>query len=281
LKTQQLTRIARMLTSQSASQRCASFTPSLCDKAVTILASIPASHQLVRDVIPAFARLLDTPSLRETCQSIVEAYQPTSMLEQFHKSVALGNFDDDELPFKFTRDAVSYEGELDVLCELKERTMIGGFVERRKTAWVATDPGAAPAWRYGKQVDEMKPSAMSSAISDINQQLERHGYDCALVNLYPPNIKTGMKYHRDPDQNTLFTTTTSVVSLGAPAVFKLRGKEGIFKVLCMHGDAIEMLDDCQELYEHMVEDRSGLRGEEWGGGERVSIVFKRTVLPMD
>ena len=172
--------------------------------------------------------------------------------------------------------------------------MKGGYLERRQTAWVTRDAALTPRWAYGNLAEKMAPTAMSGAIASLADQLDGGGgFDCALVNLYPPDQRTGMKWHSDPDQNTLFGVDTAVVSLGAPAFFKLRrrrpgapGEKGskgskdsdeMYKVLCLHGDLITMTKDCQEVFEHAVEDRGGMREEKWGGGGRVSVVFKKSL----
>jgi len=125
-------------------------------------------------------------------------------------------------------------------------------------------------------------------------------YDCCLLNLYP-NDESGMRYHIDPDQGTLWTHNTSVVSFGVPRRFSFRKTSThknnhqrsdtsnqnteVHNFVVMEGDVTEMFDDCQKLYQHCVKQTENKQTNHQTGGKssnpnaaaRISLVFKKSL----
>lgn len=145
--------------------------------------------------------------------------------------------------------------------------------ESRLTAW----QGPKPFYYSNK---EMAPSPMTPRIAAIRDRLaEVTGvfYDCVLINLYEDG-KTAMRYHIDPDQGVHWTTNTAVVSIGDTREFCLRdietkGKREHHRFFVSQADAVEMVDDCQERYQHCVK----VCEHAEDAGPRVSLVYKQSL----
>ena len=92
-------------------------------------------------------------------------------------------------------------------------------------------------------------------------------YDCVLLNLYPDG-SSGMRYHHDPDQGSLWGYDTAVVSVGETRRFCFRptpnthstegekgqgkgqGKDGRTHIYTVFdGDVVHMFGRCQEDYQ--------------------------------
>lgn len=112
-------------------------------------------------------------------------------------------------------------------------------------------------------------------------------YDCCLLNLYTDG-ESGMRYHIDPDQGTLWGYKTVVVSVGATRKFSFRDapelttdngdkspkkKTAVHNFFVLDGDTTEMFADCQQKYQHTVK-TSDSRGEK---AARSSLVYKKTL----
>jgi alkylated DNA repair dioxygenase AlkB len=116
-------------------------------------------------------------------------------------------------------------------------------------------------------------------IRDALDERTSQYYDGCLLNHYPDG-KSGMRYHIDPDQGTLWDYDTAVVSVGATRRFAFRttppGGDGQqpHSFYVMHGDVIHMYDDCQERFQHTVK-KADNNGET---SARASLVFKRTLV---
>ena len=102
--------------------------------------------------------------------------------------------------------------------------------ERRQTAWQGDDH-VGPFLYSGKCMERHN---WSPSVLQIRDQLLHVGgnttgadggdgvyYDCCLLNLYPDG-GSGMRYHIDPDQGTLWGYETAVVSVGATRKFAFR-----------------------------------------------------------
>ena len=120
-----------------------------------------------------------------------------------------------------------------------------------------------------------------------SMETTKEWYDCCLLNLYT-NGESGMRYHIDPDQCTLWGHETVVVSVGATRKFSFRDIPGLTKYngdddtksskktgivhnfYVLDGDTTEMFADCQQKYQHTVKTS---RGEK---AARSSLVYKKT-----
>ena len=191
--------------------------------------------------------------------------------------------------------------------------------ERRETAWEG-DEGIAPFAYSGKS---MPRHSWSPCVKRIRDQLalEHHqgsGEDAlhrAMMNV-PPRMKRGiyydgcllnhypdggsaMRYHSDPDQGSLWSCETAVVSIGAsrrvafrettfaapsvePSTTKTpknqqqqQHQQQPHTFVVMHGDAMVMVYDCQERYQHAVKTADNKLEQ----AARASLVFKRTLSP--
>ena len=156
--------------------------------------------------------------------------------------------------------------------------------ERRQTAWQG-DEHVAPFAYSGKS---MVRNSWSPLVLQIRNELYKqtsHYYDGCLLNLYPDGY-SGMRYHIDPDQGTLWGYETVVVSVGATRRFAFRliesdGDDDVTKDLLsrphifvlMNGDVTEMFDDCQERFQHTVKPADKKQEK----APRVSLVFKKTI----
>jgi alkylated DNA repair dioxygenase AlkB len=148
--------------------------------------------------------------------------------------------------------------------------------ERRKTAWQG-DEHVGPFYYSGKSMERDEWSPSVRLIRDQLLKCTGQYYDCCLLNLYPDG-GSGMLYHIDPDQGTLWDYDTAVVSIGATRKFAFREipkdkrSSQPHNFVVMHGDVTYMFDDCQERFQHTVKN-SDLKSEI---APRISLVFKRT-----
>jgi alkylated DNA repair dioxygenase AlkB len=150
--------------------------------------------------------------------------------------------------------------------------------ERRQTAWEG-DEGVSPFAYSGKAMPRSSWSPLVEATR--NELVDRIGqyYDGCLLNLYPDG-GSGMRYHSDPDQGTLWDYDTTVVSVGATRRFSFRVLPGSDSSLqtqphtfvVMEGDVTHMFNDCQDRFQHTVKKADDKREV----AARASLVFKRT-----
>lgn len=148
--------------------------------------------------------------------------------------------------------------------------------ERRQTAWEG-DNHVAPFSYSGKSMKRGKWSPLVLDVRDFLCTNTSHYYDGCLLNLYPDG-DSGMRYHIDPDQGTLWEYETAVVSVGATRRFAFRGTQNennddVHVFTLMHGDLTEMFGDCQQRYQHTVK-TADAKGET---SARASLVFKKTL----
>ena len=187
--------------------------------------------------------------------------------------------------------------------------------ERRETAWEG-DEDVAPFAYSGKSMPRHSWSPWVKRIRDQlamdhNQSSDKDVLNRAMINV-PPRMKRGiyydgcllnhypdggsaMRYHSDPDQGTLWSYETAVVSIGAsrrvafrettfaapsaikPSTTKTPNQQQPqpqpHTFVVMHGDAMVMVDDCQERYQHAVKPADNKREQ----AARASLVFKRTL----
>ena len=162
--------------------------------------------------------------------------------------------------------------------------------ERRQTAWQG-DSNVAPFAYSGKSMPRTDWSPIVEAIRDDIHQYTSEYYDGCLLNFYP-NGESGMRYHIDPDQGSLWGFETAVVSVGATRRFAFRpiidtgdgGKENSSSssgnaphtFVLFNGDVTEMFSNCQELYQHTVKTADTKKEP----ASRVSLVFKKTLDDM-
>lgn len=152
--------------------------------------------------------------------------------------------------------------------------------ERRQTAWQG-DANVAAFSYSGKSMRRQPWSPLVENVRDCLHHQTAHYYDGCLLNLYPDG-ESGMRYHIDPDQGTLWGYETAVVSIGATRKFAFRStsnnengsKPHVF--VLFNGDVTEMFRDCQERYQHTVKTAEA-RAET---ASRVSLVFKKTLESM-
>lgn len=85
--------------------------------------------------------------------------------------------------------------------------------ERRQTAWQG-DGHVAPFAYSGKSMARDTWSALVLTVRDLLNEETGQYYDGCLLNLYPDG-GSGMRYHVDPDQGTLWAYETVVVSVGS------------------------------------------------------------------
>jgi alkylated DNA repair dioxygenase AlkB len=151
--------------------------------------------------------------------------------------------------------------------------------ERRQTAWQG-DEGVAPFEYSGKAMPRMPWSPLVRSVRDGLVRITGEYYDGCLLNLYPDG-GSAMRYHIDPDQGTLWDHSTAVVSVGATRRVAFRDipdKNGKSKnkphnFVVMHGDVMEMVEDCQQRYQHAVKPADNKREQT----ARSSLVFKRSL----
>eukprot|EP00571_Detonula_confervacea_P011525 CAMPEP_0172305532 /NCGR_PEP_ID=MMETSP1058-20130122/6794_1 /TAXON_ID=83371 /ORGANISM="Detonula confervacea, Strain CCMP 353" /LENGTH=428 /DNA_ID=CAMNT_0013017153 /DNA_START=446 /DNA_END=1732 /DNA_ORIENTATION=- len=158
--------------------------------------------------------------------------------------------------------------------------------ERRQTAWQG-DEHVAPFGYSGKSMERKPFSPIVLNVRDQLSQQTGHHYDGCLLNLYPDG-GSGMRYHSDPDQGSLWGYETVVASVGATRKFAFRAipKEGeigggnanqdssthVFTL--MHGDCCSMFGDCQQIFQHTVKN-ADVKNEK---AARASLVFKKTLI---
>ena len=155
--------------------------------------------------------------------------------------------------------------------------------ERRLTAWQG-DVGVASFAYSGKSMPRKDWAPTIRRIRDHLALTTGQYYDGCLLNLYPDG-RSGMRYHQDPDQGTLWDFDTAVVSIGAARRFSFRSlpptaihaskmpsdsKPHNFVV--MDGDVTYMFGDCQQKYQHAVKNAE----PKHEAAPRISLVFKRT-----
>ena len=156
--------------------------------------------------------------------------------------------------------------------------------ERRGTAWQGYD--SIPGFAYSGKV--MKTQPFSPVVQHVRDALASNKlvgseYDCCLVNLYPDG-DSGMRYHIDPDQGTLWGYDTSVVSVGATRRFAFRvlpisllpassktASSQPHNFVVMQGDVTHMFGRCQSEYQHAVK-TAEVQGER---ASRSSLVLKQ------
>jgi alkylated DNA repair dioxygenase AlkB len=146
--------------------------------------------------------------------------------------------------------------------------------ERRRTAWQG-DSSVAPFAYAGKSMPRADWSPLVRTIRDRLLDQTNQYYDGCLLNLYPDG-QSGMRYHIDPDQGTVWDYDTAVVSVGATRRFVLRSmppdgqKPHSFPVL--QGDVTHMFGNCQARFQHTVKKTEN----KLDASARSSLVFKRT-----
>jgi alkylated DNA repair dioxygenase AlkB len=168
--------------------------------------------------------------------------------------------------------------------------------ERRETAWQGEEH--VPGFAYSGKVMERKEfSPVVRQVRDFLHENLGTYYDCCLLNLYPDG-DSGMNYHVDPDQGTLWGYDTCVVSVGATRRFAFRNIPVLVEgsqqeppsnqqqqtppssphnFVVMEGDVTHMFDDCQFCYQHAVKTAdTRTRGEE--KASRSSLVFKTYIV---
>ena len=156
--------------------------------------------------------------------------------------------------------------------------------ERRWTAWQG-DTHVAPFSYSGKVMPREDWSPIVLHIRDQLHNRTGQYYDGCLLNLYHTG-KSGMRYHSDPDQGTLWDYDTAVVSIGASRRFVFRSiidnnNDNTFKAplrpqphsfVVMDSDVTYMHRDCQTLYQHSLKNAE----DHHETASRISLVFKRT-----
>uniref|UniRef100_A0A6U3T5F4 Fe2OG dioxygenase domain-containing protein n=2 Tax=Ditylum brightwellii TaxID=49249 RepID=A0A6U3T5F4_9STRA len=163
--------------------------------------------------------------------------------------------------------------------------------ERRGTAWQGDDPSQIPGFAYSGKIMDTKP--FSPLVHHVRTKLEQKTgiqYDCCLLNLYPHG-KSGMRYHIDPDQGTLWDYETAVVSIGSSRRFAFRPiaasmkeeenenqkqqqqQQRVHNFVVMNGDVTEMFGDCQTRFQHAVKTAEGKDIERT---PRASLVYKKS-----
>jgi alkylated DNA repair dioxygenase AlkB len=155
--------------------------------------------------------------------------------------------------------------------------------ERRWTAWQGDSERVGPFLYSGKSMPRQDWSPLVEQIRDElfhNDGNTSHGqyYNGCLLNLYPTGC-SGMRYHVDPDQGSLWDYDTAVVSVGATRRFAFRrihpGKDQQqlpHNFVVMHGDVTHMFGDCQRNFQHAVKNAE----DKTETAPRISLVFKRT-----
>ena len=158
--------------------------------------------------------------------------------------------------------------------------------ERRQTAWEG-DEHVAPFEYSGKRMPRQSWSSLVRKVRDTLQEQMGTYYDGCLLNHYPDG-GSGMRYHIDPDQGTVWDYSTTVVSVGATRKFAFRESLSTFSdslsssssslkphvFTLMEGDCTEMFGDCQSRFQHTV--RTAEMPHEQAA--RASLVFKKTLL---
>mmetsp|Transcript_18180 Transcript_18180/g.45000 ORF Transcript_18180/g.45000 Transcript_18180/m.45000 type:complete len:380 (+) Transcript_18180:68-1207(+) len=152
--------------------------------------------------------------------------------------------------------------------------------ERRQTAWQGDDH-VAPFAYSGKAMDRDDWSPLVKDVRDCLNKETGQYYDGCLLNLYPDG-DSGMRYHIDPDQGSLWAYETAVVSVGCTRRFAFREvpssngsssntKPHVF--VLFQGDVTEMFADCQTRFQHTVKTAESKNENQ----PRASLVFKRSL----
>jgi len=158
--------------------------------------------------------------------------------------------------------------------------------ERRLTAWEGESADIQGFAYSGKVMETCLFSSLVLAVRDELLRKTGEKYDCCLLNLYT-NGESGMRYHIDPDQGTLWGYETVVVSVGATRKFSFRdipestdgddkskkSQKKTHNFYVLDGDTTEMFSDCQKKYQHTVKTADS-RGEK---AARSSLVYKKTL----
>jgi len=179
--------------------------------------------------------------------------------------------------------------------------------ERRETAWEGDE--GVPSFEYsGKSMPRNSWSPLVKQIRDqllLASSVANTGggggggiyYDGCLLNHYPDG-GSAMRYHSDPDQGRLWSYETAVISVGASrrvafrenpnanantaqqncdAEERQRQKKQQTKkphsFVVMHGDAMIMIGNCQERFQHAVKPADNKNEQ----AARASLVFKKTI----
>lgn len=156
--------------------------------------------------------------------------------------------------------------------------------ERRQTAWEG-DENVAPFSYSGKSMPRSDWSPTVRKLRDRLQATTGEYYDGCLLNLYPDG-QSGMRYHIDPDQGTVWDYDTAVVSVGSTRRFAFReisnntsehgagsSMQQPHNFVVMHGDVTHMFGDCQNRFQHAVKNAD----DKQETSQRVSLVFKRSL----
>ena len=131
--------------------------------------------------------------------------------------------------------------------------------ERRKTAWEG-DESVGPFFYAAKSMPRLSWSPIVRDIRDKLLKRTEQYYDGCLLNLYPDG-RSGMRYHIDPDQGTLWDFDTAVVSVGATRRFSFRSipseentqcQEKPHSFVVLHGDVAHMYGECQAKFQHSI-----------------------------
>jgi alkylated DNA repair dioxygenase AlkB len=241
------------------------------------------SHQY--DLPPAFRTAYDT-------LDIPFAVVPNGLTATLPRQTGAHHDDDDNIYMTIP----SLVAEVDFRADTIQTTATQRSVrERRYTAWQG-DAGVAPFAYSGKSMerDDWTPTVLTIRnLLHESVSAGRQYYDGCLLNYYP-NGESAMRYHRDPDQGTLWDYDTAVVSIGSPRPFSFRKRctrtvgdddhddignnghkqqqeeEEIHNFVVFHGDVTHMFADCQARFEHTVKKAAV------SDSPRISLVFKRS-----
>jgi alkylated DNA repair dioxygenase AlkB len=213
----------------------------------------------------------------------MDCFQSVGMTEAALPVELQSEFDALKLPFRILPSAMTDVPDLTVPNLLEQvdfkmdiiKTSSNKIVpERRETAWEG-DETVAPFEYSGKCMPRRPWSPVVRAVRDRLKEQTGVYYDGCLLNHYPDG-DSGMRYHVDPDQGTLWDTSTAVVSVGATRKFALRdtlvgSKPHVFTLL--QGDCTEMFGDCQNMFQHTVKTAETPNEH----AARASLVFKKSL----
>ncbi len=242
----------------------------------------PSSHidQLTSSVLNPLIRFTtgkDKQDLIQMSRAILDipCMTPTEVTHRNILKSLIGIEVEWKTPFSYHPYSVK-ENSIDVGSTSK--SLMSSGPERRGTSWVSRDLTRTKPWKYGSKLSEMVPVDMTSDVSRLSAVAGRMcgaDFDCALINHYVGGINAGMGWHRDPDQGVQFGNMTAVVSIGSGARMRFRGGDVRVTMPVGHGDIVVMEGECQNLYEHRIDDRKGLPGQPVG--DRYSVVFKESI----
>lgn len=277
----------------SLDQLCYPLMEKLCLEETTLLPLLQPHHLSgLHWAMDCFQFALDTTNGKHV-------YKLPSLLEEAHDAL--------KLPFRIRQGLLSKSS--DAIRTTEPNDLVPQFVtqvdfqsdtirttstnrvvpERRQTAWQGDDSVAAFSYS-GKSMERQQWSPIVEIVRECLHEHTTHYYDGCLLNLYPDG-ESGMRYHSDPDQGSLWDYETAVVSIGATRKFAFRSnptsspgrgdggnnnrsKPHVF--VLFSGDVTEMFRDCQERYQHTVK-TADAREET---APRVSLVFKKTLNSM-